>query len=139
MPLFKAEPKVDEFEALVIGAPENVTRLEVSMHVSLSVQETQRVQDIASTVLDQPHGVALAAASHQQLRHAHIQKLQQQAAGGCAQQAVIGEHAIQRHCGWRETGSMNMNAVQKCIPPPHIYMNLNVSSVISLSFSLSSV
>lgn len=98
MPLFKAEPEVDELEALVIGAPENVARLEVGVHVSLSVQETQRLQDITSAVLDQPHGVALTAASHQQLRHTHIQKLQQQAAGRYTEQVVISEHAIQRHC-----------------------------------------
>lgn len=76
VPLFKAKPKVNELEALVIRAPENVARLEVSVYISLSVQEAQRLQDITSTVLDQPHGVALAAASHQQLRHAYIQKLQ---------------------------------------------------------------
>lgn len=109
MPLFKAEPKVDKLEALIVRAPENVARLEISVNVSFSVQETQRLQNIASTVLDQPHGVTLAATSHQQLWHTHIQKLQQQAAGGYAEQVVIGKHAIQRNCGWRKkTGNMNM-------------------------------
>lgn len=57
--LFEAEAEVDELEALVISAPENVTWLEVSMDVAFSMKEGESLQDVSGTVLDKPHGVAL--------------------------------------------------------------------------------
>lgn len=95
--IFKAKTKINELKTLVIWAPENVARFEIGVHVSLAMQKTQRLQDVPGTVLDQPHGVTLAASSHQQLRHTHIQKLQQQASCRDAQRVVIGKYTIQRH------------------------------------------
>lgn len=57
--LFEGEPKVDELEALVVGAPEDVAWLEVSVDVTLPVQEGESFQDVPGAVLDEPHGVAL--------------------------------------------------------------------------------
>lgn len=36
-------------------------------------------------------------APHQQIRHADVQELQQQTAGGGTHSAVVGEHAVQSH------------------------------------------
>ncbi len=57
--LFETEAEVDEFEALVISAPENVAWLEVGVDVAFSVKEGQCLQDVSGTVLDKPHGMAL--------------------------------------------------------------------------------
>lgn len=60
---FEAEAKVDEFEALVISTPENVARLQVSMNISLPVEEGQSLQDVSGTVLNKPHRVTLLASA----------------------------------------------------------------------------
>lgn len=57
--LFEAQAKVNELEALVVGAPEDVARLQVSMDVTLPVEEGESLQDISGTVLNEPHRVAL--------------------------------------------------------------------------------
>lgn len=57
--LFETEAKVDELEALVVGTPEDVAWLEVSVDVTFPMQEGESLQDVPGTVLDEPHGVAL--------------------------------------------------------------------------------
>ena len=99
MSLFVAKTEVDEFEALVLGAPQHVAGLQVGVHVAFAVEEGQSLQHIPGTVLDHPHGVALVGGAHQQIGHVHIQQLQQQAARCHANRTVIGEHPIQGHCG----------------------------------------
>jgi len=47
-----------------------------------------------------PGTLGTTAASHQQIRHADIQELQQKTAGGNTHAAVVGEHPVQRH--WRK-------------------------------------
>lgn len=63
VPLFEAEAEVDELEALVVGAPEDVARLQVGVDVALPVEEGQSLQDISGTVLNEPHRVALLASA----------------------------------------------------------------------------
>lgn len=60
---FEAEAKVDEFEALVISTPENVARLQVSMDISLPMEEGQSLKDVSGTVLYEPHRVTLLASA----------------------------------------------------------------------------
>lgn len=58
--IFETQSKVDEFEALVVSAPQYVAWLEVGMHVALAMQVGQRLQDVPGAVLHHPHGVALS-------------------------------------------------------------------------------
>lgn len=73
MSLFEAKPKVDEFETLVLGAPQHIAWLEIGVHIALAVQKGQGLQHVSGTVLDEPHGVALVGGTYQQLGHTHVQ------------------------------------------------------------------
>lgn len=66
--LFEAETKVDELEALIIGAPEDVAWLEVSVNVAFSMKKGKGVQDVSGTVLNEPHGVALLGSDKNTVR-----------------------------------------------------------------------
>lgn len=66
--LFEAEAKVDELEALVVGAPENVAWLEVGVDVTFPVQEGESLQYVPGTVLDEPHRVALLGSAEETSR-----------------------------------------------------------------------
>lgn len=57
--LFETEAKVDELEALIVGTPEDVAWLKVSVDVTFPMQEGESLQDVPGTVLNEPHGVAL--------------------------------------------------------------------------------
>lgn len=123
--LFEAEAKVDEFEALIVRAPEHIAGLEVGMDVALSVEEGKGLQDVPGTVLHQPHGVALLLGTttlgaegsalgtgpHKQLRHTDVQQLKQQAVRGHTHLAAVGEHPVQRYCGDRE-GWLGLQSAQ---------------------------
>lgn len=81
------------------------------MHVAFVVQESQGFQNISGAVLDHPHGAALVAGVQQQLGHADVQQLQQQAAGRAIGRVVVGEHAIQ--CHYNETqGQASVTSTQ---------------------------
>lgn len=119
IPLFEAKSKVNELKALLLGAPQDVAWLQVCVHVAFVVQEGQGFQDVAGAVLDHPHGAALVAGVQQQLRHADIQQLQQQAAGRAVGRVVVGEHAVQSHCsetGWKPRSGAT--APRPCSSPP---------------------
>lgn len=66
--LFEAEAKVDELEALVVGAPENVAWLEVGVDVTFPVQEGESLQYVSGTMLDEPHRVALLGSAEETSR-----------------------------------------------------------------------
>ncbi|PWA14518.1 hypothetical protein CCH79_00011025 [Gambusia affinis] len=103
--LFEAQPEVDELEALVVGAPQDVARFEVSVDVAFPVKEGKSLQDTptvtvrsAATWRCLPYTLDTIAAPHQQLRHADIQELQQEAARSHAHTVVIVALEL-LHCG----------------------------------------
>lgn len=99
IPFFEAKSKVNELKALLLCAPQDVAWLEVCVHVAFVVQESQGLEDISGAVLDHPHGAALVAGVQQQLGHADVQQLQEEAARRAIRRVVVGEHTVQRHYG----------------------------------------
>ena len=77
-------------------------------HLCRLPQSEQTVWEAVTSWLDLPPTLGTTAASHQQLRHAHIQELQQETAGGDTHTAVVGEHPVQRH--WEENTSVVTNS-----------------------------
>ena len=103
---FEAQAKVNELETLALRTPQDVPRLEVGVDVALAVKEGEGLQHVPGAVRDHPLGAALVAGVQEQLRHADVQELQQQAARRHVRGEVDGEDSVQSHWEERRTAPL---------------------------------